>query len=63
MPEGPSTRVAQWAEKLAFNATSATFNVTSTTFNATTSYGLWVWTKAIINHKQQPPNRPMRVTG
>ena len=69
MPEGPSNRVAQWAEKIAFNATDTTFNVTDTTFNATdatfnvTSYGLWVWTKAIINHKQQPPKRPMRVTG
>ena len=58
MPEGPSVFVAQWAEKLAFNATdttfnatsatlnttSATLNATSTTFNAT-SYGLWVWDK------------------
>lgn len=70
MPKGPSTRVAQWAEKLAFNATGATFNAKSATFNATsatfnatsatfnaTNYGLWVWTKAIINHKQQPPKR------
>ena len=76
MQKGLSACAAQWAEKLAFNATDTTFNVTSATFNATsatlnatsatfndTSYGLWVWTKAIINHKQQPPKKPMRVTG